>query len=114
MSFPDEELLRSTSVMEVEVSADLGVATAFVSVMGNSVEKRQIFVWLCENVRQVRYELHKRLRHMKKVPKIRFKLADTQAAADLVALIEEISETPVTSIEDVDLEFEEFDWEGDE
>ena len=114
MFYPDEELLRSTSIMEVEVSADLGVATAYISVMGNSVEKRQVYVWLCENVGQVRFELHKRLKHMKKVPEVRFKLADTQTAADLVAMIEEISESSPTSIEVDDLDFEEFDYDDDD
>lgn len=57
MVYPDDDLLKSTTVCEVEVSADLSTATIYVSVLGNSVEKRQVFVWLCENVGQVRYEV---------------------------------------------------------
>ena len=116
--YPDEDLLRSTSIMNVEVSRSLDSATAHISVLGNSVEKRQVFVWLCENLGQVRYELCKRLKHMKKVPEIRFKLADTQAAADLMATIDEISETSESSMEldGEDIDFEDiYDLdEGDE
>ena len=103
--------MRATSIMHVDVSSGLEAATVHISVLGNSVEKRQVFVWLCENLGQVRYELCKRLKHMKKVPEIRFKLADTQAAADLMAMMEEISETPMTSIE---LEGEDIDFEEEE
>ena len=102
--------------MHVEVSPGLETAAVHISVLGNSVEKRQVFVWLCENLGQVRYELCKRLKHMKKVPEIRFKLADTQAAADLMAMMEEISDAPLTSIElaEEDIEFEEEDESEDE
>ena len=68
--YPDEDLLRGTSVSEVEVSPDLSYAKIYISVLGNSVEKRQIFVWLCENVGQVRFSLAKRLRHMRRVLKL--------------------------------------------
>ena len=114
--YPDEDLLRSTTIMHVEVSPGLETAAVHISVLGNSVEKRQVFVWLCENLGQVRYELCKRLKHMKKVPEIRFKLADTQAAADLMAMMEEISDAPLTSIElaEEDIEFEEEDESEDE
>ena len=108
--YPGEDLLRATSIMHVDVSGGLEAATVHISVLGNSVEKRQVFVWLCENLGQVRYELCKRLKHMKKVPEIRFKLADTQAAADLMAMMEEIRETPMTSVElEEDIDFEEED-----
>lgn len=106
MVYPDFDLLRSTTVCEVEVSSDLSTATVFVSVLGNSVEKRQVFVWLCENVGQVRYELAQRLKHMKKVPDIFFKLADNQAAADLVSLIEEIAPKNVRIEDNIDFEEE--------
>ena len=108
-AYPDDDLLRSTTVCEVEVSSDLSSAVVYVSVLGNSVERRQIYVWLCENIGQVRYELSQRLKHMKKVPEVMFKLADNQAAADLVALIEEIA--PKNVRPDEDIEFEEVDEE---
>jgi len=91
-------------VCEVDVSVDLTTATVYVSVLGNSVEKRQIFVWLCENVGQVRFELAKRLKHMKRIPTIFFKLANNQAAADLVTIIEEIAPKEVFNDDVVDFE----------
>lgn len=44
---------------------------------------------------------------MKKVPNIFFKLADNQAAADLVALIEEIAPKNVVINDDIEFEEEE-------
>jgi ribosome-binding factor A len=113
--YPNEELLRSTSISEVEVSADLSFAKVFVSVLGNSVEKRQIFVWLCENVGQIRYSLAKRLRHMRRVPEITFKLSDNQDKSDLIALIDQLTpktKAPTESFEDFDITEE--DEEGQE
>jgi ribosome-binding factor A len=82
-------------------------AKAYISVLGNSVEKRQVFVWLCENVGQIRYSLAKRLRSMRRVPEISFKLSDTKNMMDLVDLIEEIS--PQNKSDDDEIEFEEDD-----
>lgn len=104
--YPDEDLLRGTAVSDVEVSPDLSYAKIYVSVLGNSVEKRQIFVWLCENVGQVRFSLAKRLRHMRRVPEITFKLANTNQAADLVSLIEDLSPAASDDMEEV---YEDFD-----
>jgi len=89
--YPSEDLLRCTSISEVEVSADLSFAKVFISVLGNSVEKRQIFVWLCENVGQIRFSLSKRLKHMRRIPDIIFKLSESQATTDLIALIDELA-----------------------
>ena len=113
--YPDENLLRATSIVDVDVSADLTYAKVYISVLGNAVEKRQIFVWLCENVGQVRYSLAHRLKHMRRVPEIFFKLSDNQASADLVSLIDKL--TPTSSVRDSDddeFEFEEDDEEEDE
>lgn len=51
--YPDEDLLRATTIVDVEVSGDLSTAKVSLSVLGNSVEKRQVYVWLCDNVGQV-------------------------------------------------------------
>jgi len=104
--YPDENLLRATSIVDVDISADLSFAKVFISVLGNSVEKRQVFVWLCDNVGQVKYSLAQRLRHMKKVPDIFFKLADNKATAELISVIEEVAPKTgvIDSMEDVDFE----------
>ena len=91
-TYPDEDLMRGTSVVDVDISPDLSYAKVFVTILGNAVERRQVYVWLCNNAGQVRYSLARRLRHMKRVPDLYFKLADAQAAADLVNLIDELSE----------------------
>lgn len=92
-SYPDEDLLKSTCITDVEISSDLTYAKVFISVIGNSVERRQVFVWLCENVGQVRYELAQRLRHMKRIPEIFFKLSDNKESSDLINLIDQVSAT---------------------
>eukprot|EP00607_Mallomonas_marina_P009725 CAMPEP_0182419142 /NCGR_PEP_ID=MMETSP1167-20130531/3543_1 /TAXON_ID=2988 /ORGANISM="Mallomonas Sp, Strain CCMP3275" /LENGTH=178 /DNA_ID=CAMNT_0024593793 /DNA_START=373 /DNA_END=909 /DNA_ORIENTATION=+ len=102
--YPEEFLLRGTSVVDVDISPDLSYAKVFISVLGNSVERRQVFVWLCENVGQVKYSLSKRLKHMRRVPDIFFKLADTQAASELVSLIEEVAPKSLTLSEEIDFE----------
>lgn len=105
--YPEEDLLRSTSIVDIDISADLSVAKVYITVLGNSVAKRQIFVWLSENVGQVRYSLAKRLRHMKKIPEISFKLADTKATADLMAMIDEVSSSSENNSNAEEFEFEE-------
>jgi|Transcript_27778 ribosome-binding factor A len=108
VNYPDENLLKATTIVDIDLSADLTYAKVFVSVLGNSVEKRQIFVWLCENVGQVRYSLAQRLRHMRRVPEIFFKLSDQQGSADLVSLIDSFETTKAVNNED-EFEFEEDD-----
>ena len=108
--YPNEDLLRSTSISDVEISPDLSYAKIYISVFGNSVEKRQIFVWLCENVGQVRYSLAKRLRHMRRVPELTFKLDNSQGSA-LAEMLEEIAPS---AAEDDEEEFLEFDEDEDE
>jgi ribosome-binding factor A len=113
-SYPDDNLLRATSIAEVEVSSDLSFAKVYVSVIGNAVEKRQIFVWLCENVGQVRYSLAQRLKHMRRVPEIFFKLSDNQQAADLVSLIDSLAPEGGYTAKDEEFEFEEEDEDDEE
>jgi ribosome-binding factor A len=109
VNYPDENLLKATTIVDIDLSADLTYAKVFVSVLGNSVEKRQIFVWLCENVGQVRYSLAQRLRHMRRVPEIFFKLSDQQGSADLVSLIDSFETAGKAVNNEDEFEFEEDD-----
>jgi len=109
-AYPDEDLLKATSIVDVEISPDLSYAKVYITVLGNAVAKRQVFVWLCENIGQVRYSLAKRMRHMRRCPEIFIKLADTQANGHLMSVMEEISSTKVG---DDDVEYESFE-ENDE
>ena len=112
-SYPDEDLLKSTCITDVEISSDLTYAKVFISVIGNSVERRQVFVWLCENVGQVRYELAKRLRHMKRIPEIFFKLSDNKESSDLINLIDQVSASSPNNNERTNMD-EDDDDEDDE
>ena len=109
-AYPNEDLLKATSIVDVEISPDLSYAKVYITVSGNAVAKRQVFVWLCENIGQVRYSLAKRMRHMRKCPEIFIKLADTQANGHLMSVMEEISSTKSTKD---DVEYESFE-ENDE
>jgi len=102
-AYPDEDLLKATSIVDVEISSDLSYAKVYITVLGNAVAKRQVFVWLCENIGQVRYSLAKRLRHMRKCPEIFIKLADTQAS-HLLSVMDEIA-APKTSSNDIEYEY---------
>lgn len=89
--YPDESLLRGVTISDIEFASDLSSAKIYLSVLGNSVEKRQVYVWLCNNVGQVRYSLAQRLRELRRLPEIRFALADTQSAQYLNKVLDELS-----------------------
>ena len=40
-AYPEDDLLKSTCITEVEISPDLAYAKIFISVIGNSVQRRQ-------------------------------------------------------------------------
>lgn len=63
-------------------------------------------MWLCENTGQVRYELAKRLKHMKRIPDIYFKLSDNKESSDLLSLIDQVTATPVDTVANTDDEYE--------
>ena len=71
---PGDLLVRGIAVSSVDTSPDISSAVVCVTVPGNSVQKRQVFAWLCENIGQIKYSLFQRLRHWKRVPHISFKL----------------------------------------
>jgi ribosome-binding factor A len=114
--YPDENLLKCVTIVDIALSADLSSAKVYISVLGNSVEKRQIYVWLNNNIGQVRHSLTKRLRTLRKVPEISFVLADTQGSFYLNEVIDEIStpsETASKSVNFEDVDFEEMDDEDE-
>jgi ribosome-binding factor A len=90
--YPEERLLRGVTVVDIDFASDLSTAKVSLSILGNSVEKRQVYVWLCNNIGQVRYELSQRLRDLRRVPEIRFVLVDTQSAQYLNKVLDEIAE----------------------
>jgi ribosome-binding factor A len=82
---PDALLLRSITVSEVVPSSDLSFARVYVAMPGNAVERRKVFVWLCENIGQIRFSLSRRLRHWRRVPKITFRLIDPNCISDVLS-----------------------------
>ena len=113
--YPPDELMRSVSIADVEYSTDFSYAKVYISVVGNSVEKRQVFVWLCNNIGQVRYSLAQRLRSLRKLPDIRFSLVDSQSNFYLDSVMDELSTADKGAGAVLDgVDFEEIDDEGDE
>lgn len=110
--YPDENLMRSVTVLNVELSADLSLAKVSISASGNSVERRQMYVWLNENIGQVRHSLTKRLRTLRRVPIVSFELADTQSSFYLSEVMDNLSSSSsqaegADGFSDDDVEFEE-------
>jgi len=108
-NYPDLALLRGVSIPRIEFTSDVSIATVYFSIAGNSVEKRQVYVWLCNNMGQVRYSLSQRLRSLRRLPTMKFSLIDTQAQFYLSDTLDNISaemkNIPVD--DDIELEFEE-------
>lgn len=113
INYPDDDLLLGTSIVDVEVSGDMSNAKVIISVLGNSVEKRQVFLWLSDNVGQVRYSLAKRMKFIKKVPNIVFKLMDPQTA-EIMAIMEEEAMKREISLQNLASSSIEFDEDDDD
>ena len=103
-AYPDEDLLKATSIVDVDISSDLSYAKVYITVLGNAVAKRQVFVWLCDNIGQVRYSLAKRMRHMRRCPEIFIKLADG-TSSHLLSVMDEIAATANGNGGDVQYEY---------
>ena len=109
--YPDENLLKAVSIINIDLSSDFSIAKITISVAGNSVEKRQIYVWLNDNIGQVRHSLAQRLRTLRKVPQLSFELADTQSVFYLNDVMDNFSSNlPSKGIDS----FESVDFEEDE
>lgn len=93
--YPEDNLLKSVNILNIQLSADLSIAKVLISASGNSVERRQIYVWLNENIGQVRHSLTQRLRTLRRVPTVSFELADTQSAFYLTEVMEILFLTPL-------------------
>lgn len=75
--YPPMHLFGASSIASIDLNTDFSMAKVYVSTRGNASQKRQMFIWLNENVKQVRYQLHHNLRKYKKLPVISFHLYDT-------------------------------------
>jgi ribosome-binding factor A len=90
-TMPDEEALQTVSISSIEMNNDLSLAKIYLSVAGNSVERRKVYVWLCKHVSAIRHSLHQRLRTMKRIPFISFALSDSSTKAYFDHVFSEIS-----------------------
>lgn len=107
-TMPDSFLLSSVSIDDIELNADFSLADIFISCYGTAIERREVYVWLCHNAKQIQHRLNQRLRFLRRVPQIIFQLVDAQEEAFMEQAFEEISletqpEQPVWE----EIEFEE-------
>lgn len=88
----EDELRTRISVVDVECSPDIRHAKVAVSIYGETVDKREAFVWLVENAKSIRYALSQRLKDMRHVPEISFRQDDLSAGADMFHLLSQLEE----------------------
>lgn len=107
MTFPAEGLLDTVSIAEIELSNDFQRAKVYISSLGNTVERKQLFVWLNNHAGLVRHSLSQRLRNMKSVPTLTFALVDRQTSNMLNQVMDEIAAEQPSSIPFDEVDFEE-------
>uniref|UniRef100_A0A7S1P043 Ribosome-binding factor A n=1 Tax=Vitrella brassicaformis TaxID=1169539 RepID=A0A7S1P043_9ALVE len=91
--FADEAVLSGTSIVDVTVARDLRHATVYVSIMGDTFDKRQGFAWLQRNVKGIRWAMAQRMRRRKAIPFLKFELVDVGAQVEMMnSVLEDIEE----------------------
>lgn len=88
----EDKLRKKISVVEVDVSPDLAQAKVFISVYGETFEKREAYIWLVKNTKKIRHALVQKMKGMKRVPEIRFKQTDLSKGVDMYVLLENLEE----------------------
>ena len=83
-------LRHRISIIDVDVSPDLGQANVKVSVIGDRKDKITATRWLQSNARHIRHELAQRLREMRRVPTLRFVHVDVGAAVDVMVTLDRL------------------------
>lgn len=72
----EKELPRSgalLTIVDVKVTADLGIARIYVSIIGSAKQQEDIMVWLHEETKNIRKLLSARIRHhFRRIPEIEF------------------------------------------
>jgi hypothetical protein len=91
-SYPSEFLLRGISFPRIHINDDFSHGNVYVSSIGNAVERRRVYIWLCENLKQIRFALHSRLRRFRRLPIIAFKLYDIEQSLSLYKEMETIKD----------------------
>jgi len=88
-----EALRRKISILDIQMSPDVRSANVFVTVQGETAEKRQAFAWIKKNSRPIRHALAQRLKDMRGVPELYFRFSDVTSAVDLMYLIDNVAST---------------------
>lgn len=90
-----DKLRKKISVVDIDVSPDLSNAKVFVSVYGETFEKREAYIWLVKNTKKIRHALVQKLKGMKRVPELVFKQTDLSKGVDMFVLLENLEEERV-------------------
>jgi ribosome-binding factor A len=106
----DDHLRAKISVVDVICAPDLRNARVEVSIFGETVEKREVFVWLVNNAKAIRHALSQQLKDYRSVPELHFRQTDLGAGSDMFALLEKLGEERMAMEGGVDME----EWEGQE
>ena len=86
----EERLRRMISIVDVDVSPDLGQARVKVSVLGPQIDKISALRWLRKSNGPLRHELAQRLKHMKRVPRLTFMHVDPVKAVEVMMTLEKL------------------------
>lgn len=88
----DDHIRSKISVVEVNVSPDLANAKVEVSIFGETVEKREAYIWLVNNAKAIRYALAQELKDFRKTPMLTFRQVDLGAGSDIFSLLDKLEE----------------------
>jgi ribosome-binding factor A len=78
------------SIVDVDMSPDLRNARVKVSIIGDRKDKVTAVRWLRGNIKEIRHELAKRNRQMKRIPHLSFDHVDVGAATDMMVKLDEL------------------------
>lgn len=108
-AYPEQGLLESCCIHNVDMSVGNSHAKVYIGLRGTIVQRMAVYVWLNKHVPQIRHSLSQRLRFMKRLPQIDFRLMDTDSSNWLSSALDEVSDF-VSTQEQVDQE-QELDFE---
>lgn len=88
----DDNIRSKISVVEVNCSPDFSSARVEVSIFGETVEKREAFIWLVNNAKAIRYALAQELKDFRHTPQLIFRQVDLGAGSDMFSLLDKLEE----------------------
>ncbi|GAB5036967.1 ribosome-binding factor a [Nannochloropsis oceanica] len=88
----DDRIRSKISVVDVECSPDLKSARVEVSIFGETVEKREAYIWLVNNAKAIRFALAQEMKDFRHTPQLFFKQGDLGAGSDMFSLLDKLAE----------------------